>query len=159
MPSQATIMNWSPPFLCLSDTSGKGLTAYCSGGKLLLSLYWWSPNALLSANSPSTLSSLTKWPACYILALSPCSVGLWSSLSGIAVLLLQRTARLSPALAHRMLSLVIKTTQAVVPASIANDFDLSSWSSWSRVSMRAYLNLDSLNVLLLTNFFLKLSLA
>lgn len=137
MPSQATIMNWSFSCRCLTDTSGNGLTACCSGGKFVLSLYWWSPRALLSANSPSTLSSFTKCPACYIRYLSFCSVGLWSSLRPMAVPLLQRTARLSPELAHKICSLVMKTTQAVVPASIAYDLLFNSLSSSSMVSMSA----------------------
>ena len=137
IPSHATIMNWSFSFRCLTDTSGNGLTACCSGGKVDLSLYWWSPKALLSANSPSTLSSFTKCPAAYIRYLSFCYVGLWSSLRATAAPLLQRTARLSPELAHNICSLVMKTTQAVVPASIAYDLFLSSLSSSSMVSMSA----------------------
>ena len=137
IPSHATIMNWSLSFRCLTDTSGNGLTACCSGGRLVLSLYWWSPRALLSANSPSTLSSFTKWPAAYIRYLSFYCVGLWSSLRPMATPLLQRTARLSPELAHMIYSLVIKTTQAVVPASIAYALLLSSLSSSSIVSISA----------------------
>ena len=97
IPSQARTMNWSFLVLSVFVKSGLAVTACYSGLNWFWSLYWKSPNALLRAKLPSTLESSTWWLAFYILFSSSSLSGLWSSLSGTALLSLLRHPRLSPA--------------------------------------------------------------
>ena len=77
--------------------SDNAVTAWFSGDKFSLSLYLKLPRALDSAKLPSTLLSLTSWPAASIRFFSIGFWGLWSSDKPIASdSFLQRTALQSP---------------------------------------------------------------
>lgn len=100
IPSQAMIKNSSLSSLLYLEISGTQVIICSSSTSFLFVLYSRSPSARERLNMPFTLPSSTNPPAFLIRASSPVLSGLWSSLSSIAFLFLDKTARESPAFAQ-----------------------------------------------------------
>jgi len=100
IPSQAMTKKSSLSSLLYLVISGTQVIICSSSTNFLLVLYSRSPSARDRLNMPLTLPSSTNPPAFLMRASSPGLSGLWSSLSSIAFLFLDKTARESPAFAQ-----------------------------------------------------------
>lgn len=104
IPSQAMIRKSSFGWIFSYIISGTHVIICFSTLIFLLSLYSISPRARDKLRVPRTLPSSTKPPAASMRFFSPSLSGLWSSLSSTALPPLDRTHRLSPELAQKIVS-------------------------------------------------------
>mmetsp|Transcript_9563 Transcript_9563/g.23007 ORF Transcript_9563/g.23007 Transcript_9563/m.23007 type:complete len:251 (-) Transcript_9563:734-1486(-) len=122
IPSQARIKNSSPGPIASASTSGCAVMIWSFLASSVLHLYLRSPMARLRFRFPLTRQtppiSERKPPAASMRAFSESCAGLWSVERATAFPSLQRTARLSPALATSIFPSCTRATTAVQPAWI-----------------------------------------